>query len=88
MQRIKNLKSIITIITSKEMTTLGNLSEFEKKMRILGTPYKHSSAYNVYGDLHQELPKRSVFWETHIGYIEKYQHAKFKSVDGKRRSTP
>ena len=57
---------------------MGDLSSFKKKMRRLGTPYKRSSAYKIYGDRPQELPKRSVFWETHIGYMEKYEHAKFQ----------
>ena len=61
------------------MTSLGNLSSFEEKYRILGRPYKHSSAYKVYGDRPQEKPERSIFWDTHIGYIEKYEHVKFQS---------
>lgn len=63
------------------MTSLGDLSSFNEKMRILGTPYKCSSAYKIYGDRRQELPERSIFWETSIRYFEKYEHAKFQNND-------
>lgn len=63
------------------MTSLGDLSSFNEKMRILGTPYKCSSAYKIYGDRPQELPERSIFWETSIRYFEKYEHAKFQNND-------
>lgn len=61
------------------MTNLGDLSLIEKRFRILGTPYKCSSAYKIYGDRRQELPERSIFWETSIRYFEKYKHAKFQN---------
>ena len=60
---------------------MGDLSSLKKKMRRLGAPYKHSTAYKIYGDLPQESPKRSIFWETHVGYIERYEHARFQSSD-------
>lgn len=61
------------------MTSLGDKNSFKEKMEILGRPYKRSSAYKVYGNTPQESPERSLFWETKIGYIEKYKHAKFQS---------
>ena len=61
------------------MTSLKELSLMKKRLRRLGAPYKHSTAYRKYGDLPQESPKRSIFWETNIGYIEKYEHAKFQT---------
>lgn len=63
------------------MTDLGDLSLMKKRLRILGTPYKCSSAYKIYGDRPQELPERSIFWETSIRYFEKYEHAKFQNND-------
>ena len=61
------------------MTTLGEFSSFDQKMRILGMPYKKSSADKIYGDRPQERPERSVFWETSIRYFEKYEHCKFQN---------
>ena len=58
---------------------MGDKITFEEKMRMLGRPYKRSSAYKVYGDTPQESQERSVFWETSVRYFEKYEHVKFQS---------
>ena len=58
---------------------MSNLSGMKKKLRRLGAPYKKSSAYEKYGDLKQESNEASSFWKTNIGYIEKYEHAKFQT---------
>lgn len=58
---------------------MGDKNSFKEKMRMLRRPYKRSSAYKVYGNTPQESPERSLFWETNIGYIERYEHAKFQS---------
>ena len=63
------------------------LGSFNEKMRILGTPYKRSSAYKIYGDRPQELPERSIFWETSIRYFEKYEHAKFQTKKSYKEKT-
>lgn len=61
------------------MISLSGLSSLNEKMRMLGRPYKKSSAYKIYGDRPQERPERSVFWETSIRYFEKYEHCKFQN---------
>lgn len=58
---------------------MNNLANFQKTLISLKrTPYKLSSAYKKYGDITPKLPERSTFWETHIGYIAKYEYAKFQ----------
>lgn len=62
---------------------MSNSNNFNAKMQILGTSYKKSSAYKIYGDLKQESNEASSFWKTNIGYIEKYKHAKFQAEGSK-----
>ena len=61
------------------MIILADMSNFQKNLNGLHSPYKLSSAYKKYGDLSQESPKRSTFWETNIGYVAKYEYAKFQT---------
>ena len=63
------------------MIILADMSEFQRNLKGLHSPYKFSSAYKKYGDLSQESPKRSTFWETNIGFVAKYEYAKFETND-------
>ena len=56
---------------------MADMLEFQKNLKGLHSPYKLSSAYKKYGDLSQESPERSIFWETDIGWVAKFEYAKF-----------
>lgn len=63
------------------MIILADMAKFQRNLKGLHSPYKLGSAYKKYGDLSQESPKRSTFWETNIGYVAKYEYAKFQNND-------
>lgn len=62
---------------------MADMTEFQKNLRGLKSPYKKSEAYKKYGDLTQESNEASSFWKTNIGYVAKYEYAKFQSDDNK-----
>ena len=57
------------------MTSLGDSSSFKEKMIMLGRSYKHSKAYQIFGEKHYCNP-----YETHV---EKYEPLKFQSEKSK-----
>lgn len=52
------------------MTSLGNFSLMKKRLRRLGSPYKHTKAYQIFGEKKYCNPNERLF--------EKYEHAKFQ----------
>ena len=64
-------------------------SEFEKareQLRILSAPYKISESYKLYGD--ESLNKKSerkgsVFWDTDVIYVPRFEYCKFRPREEK-----
>ena len=64
-------------------------SKFEKareQLRILSAPYKISESYKLYGD--KSLKKKSeikgsVFWNTDVIYVPRFEYCKFRPREEK-----
>lgn len=60
---------------------MADMTEFQRKVAGLRSPYKKSVAYKKYGDLKQESEETSSFWKTNIGYVAKYEYAEFQPTN-------
>ena len=70
-------------------TKTGNKepSDFRKMLVQLSSPYKKTEASEIFGERDRKdkmgSGKPSVFWDTEVSYVQKYENAPLKKNQGK-----
>lgn len=54
-----------------------NESNFQTLLKQLNAPYIKSEAYEVFGNVEHENSGVSLFWNSEVGYVVKYENARF-----------
>ena len=68
------------------MKESSKFDEAREQLRILSAPYKISESYKLYGD--ESIKKKSerkgsVFWDTDVIYVPRFEYCKFKPREEK-----
>lgn len=62
-------------------------SQFRKMLIQLSSPYKKTEASEIFGERDKKYKmgsrKPSVFWDTEVSYVQKYENAPMKKSQGK-----
>jgi len=76
------------IVKATEVNTQRQ-SNLQKQLKQLATPYKETEAYKIFGRGDRRYPRingnPSVFWDTRIHYVQKYENAPLKKNQGKEQ---
>ncbi|MGN0973453.1 MAG: hypothetical protein ACI4OT_01785 [Bacilli bacterium] len=60
---------------------MEELTDLKKMLHQLNAPYKRTEAYEIFGDkIAPHDPRVSVFWDTQIHYVVKYENAPIENV--------
>ncbi len=57
--------------------------DLKKRLKQLNAPYKKSKAYETFGDVDASNDKASVFWNSKVDYVVKYENARIDNLDEK-----